>query len=167
MQLAPLNLEHFNLTQIEVSPVDGYDTNKGGLYPDFSGADFKAQINIAEINGEHVPSPPAYQITINLICSPKTENSFPYKFNIGATGFISYRGKHEGQERVNIVTINGCAMVYGILRDTIHLLTMRFQHGPVMLPTVTFVDMKQDSVAEANKPELNLKKPRIKKAKTQ
>jgi preprotein translocase subunit SecB len=147
MLQSPVNLEHYHLTRIEITPVEGWLSSESSLYPEFSGAEFGAEINIAEINGERVPNPPAYTITIHLNCKPKSENSFPYQFKIGATGFISYRGNKTGDERIDLVTINGCALVYGILRDTIYALTMRLQNGPIMLPTVTFLDMKKDFIA--------------------
>lgn len=156
MLLSPVNLEHYVLSLISIEPIEGYVSNDEALYPDFRDAEFGAQINVAEVNGEHVPNSPAYQIDMTLSCSPKSENGFPYRFRVGVTGYISFRGAQVGKERTDIVTVNGCALLYGTLRDVIHTLTMRFSNGPVMLPTVTFLDMRKNDSGAKEKPEVQM-----------
>ncbi|MHB1145514.1 MAG: hypothetical protein ACYCZS_11500 [Thiobacillus sp.] len=145
MLLSPVNFEHYVLNRVDIEPVEDYVSDDNQLYPDFQHAKFKVEINVAEVNGQSVPNSPAYQITLALFCDPKTKNSFPYRFRVGVTGFITFRGDQVGQERTDLVTVNGCALLYGTLRDVIHTFTMRFRNGPVMLPTVTFVDMRQNA----------------------
>ncbi len=153
MLLSPVNLEHYVLSVVSIEPIEGYVSNDEALYPDFHDAAFGAQINVAEVNGEHVPNSPAYQIDMTLSCAPKSENGFPYKFRVGVTGYISFRGAQVGKERTDIVTVNGCALLYGTLRDVVHTLTMRFSNGPLMLPTVTFLDMRKNDSGAKEKPE--------------
>lgn len=156
MLLSPVNLEHYVLSLVSIEPVEGYVSNDEALYPDFRDAKFGAQINVAEVNGEHVPNSPAYQIDMTLSCSPKSEKGFPYIFQVGVTGYMSFRGDQTGKERSDIVTVNGCALLYSTLRDVIHTLTMRFSNGPVILPTVTFLDMRKRQSESKAKPEVQM-----------
>lgn len=149
MLLSPVNLEHYILDRVDIEPVEGYVSDESQLYPDFSGAKFKAEINVSEVSGEHVPNPPAYQIHMALLCDPKEKNSFPYRFQISVTGFMSFRGEQTGKERTDIITVNGCALLYSTLRDALHSLTARFRNGPVLLPTVTFLDMRENTEKKA------------------
>lgn len=147
MLLSPVNLEHYNLTRLDIETIEGYQPAVAGIYPGFEQASFSAQVDVSEVTGENIPNPPAYQITLHLIGEPKSEQAFPYRFNIGTVGFFSFRGSETGGSRDDIVSVSGCGMLYSTLRDVLLSLTIRFPHGPILLPTVSFMDVRKNSPA--------------------
>jgi preprotein translocase subunit SecB len=168
MLLSPVNLEHYNLTRLDIETIEGYQPSVAGIYPDFDHASFSAQVDISEVTGENIPNPPAYQITLNLVGEPKSEHSFPYRFNVGAVGFFSFRGPETGGARDDIVSVSGCGMLYSSLRDVLLGMTIRFPHGPILLPTVSFMDVRKNSPAAVapGTTDSALKRPRKASTKT-
>ena len=166
MLLSPVNLEHYNLKRLDIETIDAYQPAVAGIYPNFDHASFSAQVDVSEVTGENIPNPPAYQITLNLVGEPKSENSFPYRFNIGAVGFFSFRGHETGGARDDMVSMSGCAMLYSTLREVLLGLTIRFPHGPILLPTVSFMDMRKNSTATVAPSTTNSTPKRPRKAST-
>lgn len=166
MLLSPVNLEHYNLTRLDIETIEAYQPAVAGIYPNFDHAAFSAQVDVSEVTGENIPNPPAYQITLNLIGEPKSEHSFPYRFNIGAVGFFSFRGPETGGTRDDRVSVSGCGMLYSTLRDVLLSLTIRFPHGPILLPTVSFMDVRKNHQVAVTPGTTESKPKRPRKVKT-
>jgi preprotein translocase subunit SecB len=171
MQPSPLDLVYYHLTEINVTPDKDFDSQESkSLYPDFEDADFSAQVRLAAPVGE--TDPYEFMLKLQLTGQAKEGRHFPYRFSISTEGVIRYTGDKLIDERKELVAINGAAMLYGALREQLLSITSRFQNGPMMLPTVNFLDLRRPKPTSEPKQTISKKvtgkparKPRAKKEK--
>lgn len=143
MQQSPLNLDHYHFLSVSVNHDENYKGSKSDLYPDISKAELNATISVTNPLDEDKKE---FGLRLQLSLKPKKEGGYPYIINISIEGFFTVLKdlKQEGFDRENFVAINGSAVLFGVLREMIMMLTSRFPAGPVMLPTVNFLDLKNN-----------------------
>ena len=169
MQPSPLKLVHYHLVELDIKPEEKFDphTNQELGYPDFTNADFSAKIRLATPEGETDPYEFMVKLELEGHAQKKKEGLFPYRFSIGAEGIVRYSGDKTLDDRKELVVVNGSAMLYGALREQLLSITGRFQHGPMMLPTVNFLDLrrkKTDTATAAQDKNARVRKRARKKA---
>lgn len=72
----------------------------------------------------------------------------PYKIDIEAKALVLIlKGAEKIDTPENLATVNGASLIWSAIRDQVLSLTSRMPAGPVMLPTVTFHDLRDDSVS--------------------
>lgn len=164
MKQSPLILNNYQLLEITVIPEDGYVSNGLDDYPDIANTEFTSNIAIGAAEDEEDPRD--YLLSLKLRIKPREKNIFPYFIEVAIQGHITvvHDLPIEDFDRENFAVVNGSALLYGALRDTILALTGRFIHGEVMLPTVNFLDLKKTQPATKKKTRVIKKKSVKKKA---
>lgn len=157
MQPSPLSLDHYQLVEVEIRPENGYEA-KADVYPDFDGADFESRIDFGS-RADQVDEVRQFTVRLFLTGKPKEGGIFPYRFDLGVQGFFTVDPSVEPNKRIDFVLVNGAALLYGVLRDLLLTLTCRFENGPIMLPTVNFLNLKDVSKQDQSSTDLeNVKK---------
>lgn len=68
----------------------------------------------------------------------------PYEIDIDAAALILLPRSSQGlADEEDLVLVNGAALLWSAIREQVSQLTVRMPAGPVMLPTVHFLDLKQ------------------------
>jgi preprotein translocase subunit SecB len=141
MQRSPLDLQHYHFNKLDIQAAQGSSQSQQGKgpYPSFDGVDFSANVQISSPPDQS--SPFQFGLKLKLKCKPKqSEAPFPYAFEVEAEGFYKVSAATEDDAR-KIVVINGSAVLYSAIREQMLTLTGRFPQGPMMLPTVNFLNL--------------------------
>ncbi len=164
MKQSPLVLNDYQLLEIAIKPEAGYVSNGIDDYPDITNTDFRSSISVGVADGESDPRD--YLLSLKLEIKPIEANAFPYSIEIAVQGFVTviHDLPIDGFDREDFAAVNGIAILYGVLRDTLLASTSRFIHGAIMLPTVNFLDLKKDLTVVSKKKKVVKKKSAKKKA---
>jgi len=128
---------------IEIKPVEGY-VGEENSYPDIGGSVFESSVAVGGHKDNEEEND--YTVKLYLKAEPKEEGSYPYSFEIGVQGFFSIEPEAKiKNNRKEFVLINGASMLYGISREMLLSLTSRFEHGAIMIPTVNFLNLKEET----------------------
>jgi preprotein translocase subunit SecB len=146
MNLSPLQLKHYSLNGVHIEPVEGFQRNEEDLYASFDNIDISAEIKL----GEPAEKSSVYGLKLTLRVNPKGE-TFPYRFTIGIEGFFEVVASNGLDDARKLAAVNGASVLYGILRQTLLDLTRSFENGPVMLPTLHFLNLKDDIRSDSDK----------------
>lgn len=149
MKQSPLQLKHYTLTEVSIKPYEGYASDGDSEYPSFDDVDFSSSVEFGPAHRKGEESRGLWGIRLHLVCKATEENSFPYQFNVGAAGVFDGENLPEG-DKSNLVLVNGTSLLYGVLRDEVLRLTSRMFNGPVMLPTVQFSQLAEQSDMQSN-----------------
>jgi len=161
MQPSPLDLLHYYLIDLTITPetVKASEINRGANnYPSFDDVEFWSQVEHRVRRND--PDPHTFMIMLKLKGEPKENSSFPYRFSIGAEALIQISPNYPAETRESLIVTNGAAMLYGALREQILNLTSRFRYGPILLPTVNFLNLIQKENVEEKQKISTVKKPR-------
>ena len=137
MHSSPLQLEHYELAALQISPVDDFVDEGEGRYPSFDNANFESVVDFGEAQRGDEASDSLWGIKLRLRATPKEGRSFPYIFDLSIVGFLN-GAKLPDDKRQDLVLVNGTSLLYGALRDEILRLTSRMRHGALLLPTAHF-----------------------------
>jgi preprotein translocase subunit SecB len=171
MQRSPLELQHYHFSRLELVAQTGTDGSPSsvhtGQYPSFEGVDSSADVQVAAPNDQ--TSPFQFALKLKLAGGSKTEQSqFPYAFVVEVEGFFQVEAPDEEAGR-NLLVGNGAAILYGAVREQLLTLSARFSQGPMLLPTVSFLNMlkKETSKDARQQPPSRAKGARSKKLKAE
>lgn len=76
----------------------------------------------------------------------------PYTGEITAVGEYTVRGEQSEEASLNLVHVNGPAILYSAIREMVVNITGRGPHPAVLLPSITFIDRKQKKASDSAKP---------------
>jgi preprotein translocase subunit SecB len=141
MQRSPLDLQHYHFNKVDIRATG--ESSQGhsgsGPYPSFDGVDYSANVQISTPREQS--SPFRLALKLRLTCKPKKAKApFPYSFEVEVEGFFEAVAADEDAAR-KLVLLNGSAALYSAIREQLLALTGRFAQGPVMLPTVNFLNL--------------------------
>ena len=150
MKPSLLQLKHYRFFELYIMPMERYEVTESLEYPDLSNALFHAEIGYSELDHKEDEGAPEFALKIYLTIDPKQDAEFPYTIKIGVEGFFSLLDTPSDIK--SFVVVNGSSLLYGVARDTLLATTLRFNYGPVMLPTVQFTELigeQGDSVSNS------------------
>lgn len=156
MKASPIQLLHITFPKISVELEDkyqfSYDNSSYNIF-DFNGVTLTTKIGIEELldespkkEGVHVFKI-SFDLTVNNDFSSTTEKQVmsPYLIDIRAVALVQIPA---GAERLappyELAAVNGPALIWSAFREQLTNLTCRMPHGPVMLPSVHFHDLKSN-----------------------
>jgi preprotein translocase subunit SecB len=142
MEPSRLKLQAYHLKSIEIKPYEDADALPVGQYADFQQVEFSSEVQHLEIKDEGSEDS-KHGLSLKLIINRGESQAFPYAINIEAIGVFNASGLPV-ERQVPLVLVNGASMLYGALREILLMLTQRCMHGPVMLPSVHFVQLEKD-----------------------
>lgn len=89
----------------------------------------------------------------------------PCRYTLDATvvgAFTVTSDKIPEAERENFVLVNGASLLYGAIREQVAMFSARSLPGPMLLPTVNFLDLKTKPQVDASPPaQRQLESPSI------
>ena len=143
MQRSPLDLQHYHFNKLELQTRADRSSPQApsgvGQYPSFEGVEYSANVQVSAPPDQSAPF--QFALKLALTCQPKdAETQFPYAFNVEAEGFFQVQAESEDIAR-RLLVVNGTAVLYGAIREQLLTFTGRFSQGPMMLPTVNFVNL--------------------------
>lgn len=99
-----------------------------------------------------------YGVMLHIAIENKRGKISPYDIDVRVVGHFKISKNIPKEKRENLVTVNGCSMLYSAIREQVMTLSSRSVHGMLILPTVNFQDkIKEDKNIpkdnEFNKPE--------------
>ncbi len=143
MKTSPLQLKQclFRKVHIKARSTD-FEPKYSAFEPfDFNGVgvDVTTEVSVAE--GEY-DDPRHFAFRLQLKVTNERGKPAPYDIDVDAVGFLEISEKISKDERADFVAVNGAALVYGAIRETVSSITSRSIPGPAILPAVTFIDQK-------------------------
>ena len=133
MKPAPLLLERYFLTNLNIIVIPGFDPKQGHRYK-FD--NFQNTVNITT----NKDFPGLWQVELSLKYLHGTKENIPYDFSLKLVGFFAVHPKWPKNQVETLVKINGPAILYSAAREIIAQVTGRGPWGPMLLPAVNFID---------------------------
>lgn len=108
---------------------------------DFNGVEIGEGIDLSVL-GDNKDDPKHFALKLHIAIDNKAGKIAPYDIDIEVAGIFSIQQNSNipVSEHENFIIVNGCAVLYGAIRDQVLTLTSRSARGPLMLPTVNFLD---------------------------
>lgn len=128
-------------------------------------------VEIGEISKTYIlteeDDPLTYGVTLRIAIENKKGKVAPYDIDVVVVGHFKIRKSIAKENRENIITVNGCSMLYSAVREQVMMITSRSVHGKLILPTVSFQDKinKNEVKLQENIPEKNNTPDKLKKPK--
>lgn len=164
MQPSPLQLVQLFYTNIAVKsrPLEAEQELESPF--DFNGVIIGEGIDVAVLS-EDKENPEEFALRLRIAITNAEGKQAPYDIDIEATAVFTVAPQFKREDRENFVVVNGCAVLYGAIRDQILTLTSRSTNGPLLLPTVNFLDRRRESTPDQHKelPPKKQRKPAAKK----
>lgn len=135
-------LDHYQIESVAVAHNETFDTSQSDHTGDISSA-----INIAP----HKKDASKYRLTLEIQVKPtakKEKSFFPYFVAIKGRAFFTFKDPCSREDADKALSLNGAAILYGLLRAQVAQITAQSVHGQFLLPTMNFVEL-----AKINKTE--------------
>lgn len=165
MQPSPLQLLKLCFSGIRVLPDQNNFNEEITRGFDFNGVCIREVTETILVEEESDSS--IYRVILRIAIENEEGKKAPYQVDICAYGDFHVNEKVPAEDRPNLVTVNGCSMLYGAIRELVMTLTSRSSHGMLTLPSVNFLDKikKQSTPEPARAPaSAPTKTPKKKKA---
>jgi preprotein translocase subunit SecB len=142
MEPSRLKLQAYHLKSIEIKPYEDAEPVPVGQYADFHQVAFYSEVQHLEIKEEGAEGL-KHGLALKLSVDRGESKKFPYALVLEAVGVFDASSLPVDRQ-VPMVLVNGASILYGALREVLLMLTQRCMHGPVMLPSVHFVQLEKD-----------------------
>lgn len=139
MQPSPIQLKDMSyigfkvwarsLTEDEQASIDKFD---------FNDVMIGESINFTALGDQDDPE--SYAVKLRITINNEEGKNAPYDVDVEVAGFFSISKKVPIADREDFIVVNGCAILYGAIRDLVLNLTSRSGNGSLLLPTVNFLD---------------------------
>ncbi len=91
-----------------------------------------------------------YKLTLGVKVIPDT---FGWNIDVEIAGIFSFPDGSSSSDMEGIIRVNGCTILYGLLRGHLASVTGAFPSGPYVLPTVNMLEVVK-RIEESRKKEL-------------
>lgn len=132
------HLEEFYLTRVNVAWVEPpAEVNELDLNLAFDYSVFR-----------HKDDPLRYRLTLRLSSVPQSPDPMGYQMDCEISGFFRFPEDSTEPKREYLIRVNGCTILYGILRGQFAGITGSFPNRPLLLPTVMMEDVVKEIEAK-------------------
>lgn len=98
----------------------------------------KHKSSIAYFVGKNQDNEHNYKLTLGVKVVPDT---FGWSIDVEIVGIFSFPEGTASNDMEGIVRVNGCTILYGLLRGQLSSVTGAFPSGPYVLPTVNMLEV--------------------------
>nr|WP_281719944.1 protein-export chaperone SecB [Nitrosomonas nitrosa] len=163
IQLAEIS---FVGVKIWPQPHDNFKEQEDAPF-DFNNVEIGEKSEIYVLDNKSDPS--SYGVMLRIVIENKSGKIAPYDIDVCVTGHFKISKKVPKEQRENLITVNGCSMLYGAIREQVMTITSRSIHGTLVLPTVNFQDKitENSDTLQDNKSTESARKARVRKSKQQ
>ena len=97
-------------------------------------------IENADIDDDELNDKYAFIARLTIEIKKGKNKNFPYTGKIGAEGFFTIQKLKDKNynELEKISAVNSASLLYGIIREQFLSLSLKFAHGKILLPAITF-----------------------------
>lgn len=150
MQPSPIQLRQLFFRHIFIHPNNEDDENIVALDFDFDGVVIQDGSRIKLIEHNNSDQVSIYCVNLRIVIQNEEGKICPYTIDIEAAGFFEILNKGlEENKREELALINGCSMLYSVIREHVMSFTTRCPHGTLILPTVNFLDkIKKEELSQ-------------------
>lgn len=148
MQSSPIQLKQLFFRHIMILPKNEEDDNFEALDFDFDGVVIHDGTRIQLLEPTTENQIPIYCINLRITIKNEEGKLCPYSIDMEAAGFFEVLKKDLTEnKREELAHINGCSILYSVIREYIMNFTSRCAMGTLVLPTVNFLDkIKKDYI---------------------
>jgi len=144
MQLNPLQLLEFVFEEVSIKTVLGFEgkRHEPGFVTAPGDLRVRADTGIALLAERAKYSD--FGLKFLLSVEPKDQNSAPYEVTVGVRGSFRMHqmpDMKDGDGRRKRALVNGVSILYGLVRDMVCTVTSRSSHGQMLLPTLNFASL--------------------------
>ena len=150
MSTPPLRLENYFFTEVSLK------ANPNFKYEDFKDnlMDFSVKTHVR--SGTNKEDPRKFQVTLDIKTEPLDERPLPYDASLTLVGFFDVDPSVAlPVPAADLVRVTGSSILYSSAREFLLTLMGRGPWTPMLLPTISFVDMatkKKETPEPAGKP---------------
>jgi len=142
IQLKDLSYLGFKIWPRQLTEVAAGAEHSTGLEFDFNDVMIGESIEVAAVGDTSEPT--TFAVKLRLLIDNKEGKLAPYEVDVEVAGFFEVNMSIKPEERAEMADVNGCAVLYGAIRDLVLNLTSRGVNGPMLLPTVNFLDRRKN-----------------------
>jgi hypothetical protein len=139
-QLQLLDLVYLNIKITSRQLIEG---ENAALPFDFDGVQITEGADFSILDDDK-DDPRQFALKFRIALENKIGKAAPYDVDIEVAGVFSIISDMPAADREDFVRVNGCAVLYGAIRDQVLTLTSRSARGALMLPTVNFLDYRRN-----------------------
>ncbi|MDO9010192.1 MAG: protein-export chaperone SecB [Gallionella sp.] len=110
---------------------------------DFDGVQITEGVDFSILD-DNKDDPRQFALKFRIALENEIGKAAPYDVDIEVAGVFSIISDMPAADREDFVRVNGCAVLYGAIRDQVLTLTSRSARGALMLPTVNFLDYRRN-----------------------
>jgi preprotein translocase subunit SecB len=137
MQPSPIDLVHYFLGSVHFDLNPRFDP-QGGVELRFDSIKTTVDAHHNEDNFRQ------WNISIRVSQAPEKEENFPYAFDFHVVGMVEVAPGVPEDNVENLAKINGASLLFGVVREQLRILSGSGPFGPIILPSVSFIDLKTD-----------------------
>lgn len=159
MRPSPLQLQRVLYRKVSVLPTP---TPEGETAVKAAGFDFD-QVSIRSAIGSGARAgqeedPKDFLVNLEIGIDNKDGKPAPYCIDIEVAGVFHVLPSLPKEKRLDLVTVNGASILYGVIREIVSLLTSRFASGTLTLPGMNFEDSLPSKQIQKQKVSLPIEK---------
>lgn len=141
MQPSPIQLKNLVYLGFRVwARTLSEDEQKANETPfDFNDVMIAEGVDVRPLDGEQHT---LFAVQLHIVIENKEGKLAPYDVDIEVAGLFEVNQSVPKEDRRELVDVNGCSVLYGAIRDLVLNLSSRSANGPLMLPTVNFLDRR-------------------------
>jgi len=164
MNIAPLQPRGIVFEEVSIKVVP--DENNNLVLADqfdFGGVNIRCDVGHARISDDQSNiSDSTMWVSVDIFLTNETGKKAPYSVHVGAKGAFEWVGKkNDPVETLDLIVVNGASILYGAIREMVSNVTSRGMAGPLLLPSLSFIDNKPSLMAQgagpANSPGVGAK----------
>lgn len=147
MRAAQVQLTNYFVSELQFTANRGFDADAGSTIS-------VDDLQVTTSANPRPESPLEWQITLRIALNAPPERNAPYAFLVEMIGFVNVDESVSNERVERFARINGTSLVFSAAREIIKAATSRGPFPPLLLPTVTFWEPKQEAPQrEEPKPE--------------
>lgn len=160
MEPSIINLLGMRFAGVKVNPQPNDKVgNKDIETFDFEGVEIGEASNTFLIDED---DPYLYGVILKFTIDNTAGTIAPYDIEVCVLGHFRINESVPLAERHNLISVNGCSILYGAIREQVMNITARSVHGMLVLPTASFKDkIKKEDKQNVEKKESITKRKKI------
>jgi preprotein translocase subunit SecB len=136
MIIAPLNLQRYFLTEVQLTPNASVDLGKA---IELNLEDFSVDTRVEQGAIPEVP----WQIILRIQHNADPKKNYTYNFLVEIVGWFEVSSNVPEDKKAQLLEVNGSSMLYGVAREVVRSLTAQGPFMPINLPSVSFYKQKE------------------------
>lgn len=129
MQISPLQLESYHFTEMVLTSHESGNT----VAPE--------HISTQITGGESPDDPHVIGATLTVAWDRTDENDLACNGRFSVRGAFRVANEIDMTQRLDLMRVNAVSLLYGAVREMVHNMSSRSMTGPLILPTLSFVDL--------------------------